>query len=328
MEREYQLLSIITPIYNEKEMLSIFFEVLMPILYGLGNPFELICVNDGSQDQTLPALLQLQKIYPEITIIDLYKNFGKEAALTAGMEFAQGDIVIPIDADLQDPPKLIPKLIAKWREGYDMVIGVRICRKTDGIIKRMTAQLFYKIFNKISECKVHYNAGDFRLIDRNVIDVILTMNESSRFMKGLYAWADNGKTTTIEYSRVERAQGKSKWNYWQLWNYAIDGITSFSSLPLRVWSYSGFCLAIMSLLYMLMTLVKTLIWGNHVAGYASLMCVVLFLGGIQLLSLGVLGEYVSRIYLESKKRPNYLIKKCYSRTNDITVKVVHEELTS
>ena len=311
MKRDFNLLSLIIPMYNEELWLAEFFNTVIPILALLKKPFEIICINDGSTDKTLRQLIELQKQHREISIIDFFKNFGKEAGLTAGFNYASGDILIPIDADLQDSPYIIPDLINKWREGFDEVIAVRRTRKTDSWLKQFTASMFYKGFNKLSDYKIQYNAGDFRLLDRSIVDVILTLNEKNRFMKGIYSWASNGNQAIVEFDREPRFEGRTKWTYWKLWNFALDGITAFSHLPLRVWSYIGTLISGVAFIYMCIILVKTTIWGNPTPGYSSMMCVFLFCGGIQLLSLGVLGEYVGRIYQESKNRPGYIVKKHY-----------------
>ena len=312
MHRDYQLLSIIVPMYNEEAVLGEFWQTLQPILQSLNRPYEVVYINDGSTDTTLAQLLQLQRQHSQIKIVDFFKNFGKEAALTAGLDYAKGDMVIPVDADLQDPPALIPQLITKWCEGYDEVVAVRASRESDGIVKRNTARLFYKLFNKISEAPIQHDAGDFRLLDRSIVDVILMLPEKNRFMKGLYGWVDSRKRAVVHFHREPRAQGESKWSYWKLWNFALDGITAFSSLPLRIWSYIGAVCSLFSLLYMGILFTRTLIWGTDVNGYPSIMCAVLFFGGIQLLSLGVLGEYIARIYRESKNRPLYVVREFHT----------------
>lgn len=316
MNRDFNLISIIVPMHNEEQMLETFFEKIIFILKQINKPFEIVCVNDGSSDTTLEKLQNFQKNISEIVIIDFHKNFGKEAALTAGIEYAQGDILVPIDADLQDPPSLLFDMIEKWREGFDEVLAVRRSRKADTMVKRKSSGLFYKIFNKIAEHKIPSNAGDFRLIDRNIAEVALKLSERNRFMKGILSWASNGNTAVIEYKRETRQEGQSKWNYWKLWNFAIDGIIAFSSWPLRIWSYIGVLISSVSMLYMLYIFVKTLIMPSaHPAGYPSLMCVMLFLGGIQLISLGIMGEYISRIYNETKNRPMYVVKNVYRNSS-------------
>ena len=312
MTRNYNLLSLVIPMYNEESVLDSLFFKLFPVLDGLGSSYEIVCINDGSRDKTLEHLLMYQKKYKDkIVVVDFHKNFGKESALTAGLEFSRGDIVIPIDADLQDPPELIPRLIEKWQQGADEVLAVRGSRLSDTFLKRFTAIIFYKIFNTISSLKIEYNAGDYRLIDRSIVDIVLQLPEKNRFMKGIFSWASSGHVEKVEYVRDERVKGKSKFSYWKLFNFALDGVTSFSSLPLRIWSYVGAVISMVSFLMMIFLFVDTLIIGNAVRGWASMMCVLLFLGGVQLLSLGIMGEYIARIYTESKNRPLYVVRKCY-----------------
>ncbi|MFT6834442.1 MAG: glycosyltransferase involved in cell wall biosynthesis [Francisellaceae bacterium] len=317
MIRNYQLLSLIVPMYNEEEALDSFFDTTLPILRSLHNNFEIVCVNDGSSDNTLKNLLLKQILVPEIIIIDFHKNFGKEAATTAGIEQSQGDIIIPIDADLQDPPHIIPKMVEKWQNGYDEVLAIRASRESDTSVKRNSSGAFYRIFNKFAEQKIPNNAGDFRLMDKSIADIAIQLPEKNRFMKGIFSWASNGNTAVVEYTRDAREFGLSKWNYWKLWNFAIDGITAFSSWPLRVWSYVGVGVSSIAVIFMFYTILKHLIFHSDLPGYASLMCVILFLGGIQLISLGIIGEYISRIYNESKNRPLYIIKKIHRSPNNI-----------
>lgn len=324
MSRDYALLSIIVPMYNEEEVLTHFFDALWPILTATQKRFEVLCINDGSSDTTLTQLLRFQQHHPEIKIIDFVKNFGKEAALSAGLEYAKGDIVIPVDADLQDPPGLIPQLIDHWRQGYDEVVAIRASRQSDTFLKRMTANLFYKFFNKISETKIHQSAGDFRLLDRSLVDILKKLPEKKRFMKGLYGWVGSTKQATVTFYREVRVEGTSKWNYWKLWNFALDGITSFSSLPLRVWSYVGAIISLIAMLYMVFIFIKTLILGADVNGYPSIMCCILFFGGIQLLSLGILGEYIARIYTESKNRPLYLVRDVHTHETSLSTQLQTE----
>jgi polyisoprenyl-phosphate glycosyltransferase len=308
-------LSIIVPMYNEEAVVEHLIIGLDAVLREIDADCEIVCVNDGSTDGTLEKLLLLKKQFPAICVVDLSRNFGKENALTAGLEIAGGDAVIPIDADLQDPPELIPKMIEKWRVGYDVVYGVRVDRRADGAVKRWTAKLFYRFYNRISNVPIPRDTGDFRLIDRKVVEALRKLPEHNRFMKGLFAWV-GFKQIGIEYSRPSRAAGETKWNYWRLWNFALDGLTAFSTLPLRVWSYIGAFVSLLSFVYLIFLVFKTLIMGVAVPGYASLMVVVLFLGGIQLITLGVIGEYLGRLYSESKGRPNYLVNRIYGADTD------------
>jgi glycosyltransferase involved in cell wall biosynthesis len=246
-----------------------------------------------------------------IRVVDLSRNFGKEAALTAGLDHATGDAVIPFDADLQDPPEAITALVEKWREGFDVVIAKRAERMTDSYAKRSAASLFYRVHNAISELQIPDNAGDFRLMSRRTVDALKELPENRRFMKGLFAWV-GGRTAAIEYVRQPRAAGKTKFSGWNLWNFAIEGITSFSTLPLRVWTYIGGATALFAFFYAAYLIVRTVLKGIDVPGYASIITAVLLLGGMQLVGIGVIGEYVGRIYFEAKRRPIYVVRKVYN----------------
>ena len=274
--------------------------------------FEIICVNDGSRDRTLEKLIAAACCDSKIKILDLSRNFGKEAALTAGIEEARGDAVIPIDADLQDPPELIPVLIEHWQNGYDVVLAKRRDRSTDSFLKRKTAELFYQLHNRVATPQIPENVGDFRLIDRCVVEALKRLHEKRRFMKGLFAWV-GFKTVTVEYVRQPRATGKTKFSGWKLWNLALEGITSFSTTPLRVWTYIGFMISSLSFAYGLFIVSHTLIYGVDVPGYSSLLTAILFLGGVQLIGIGILGEYIGRIYIELKNRPIYIVRKRYGQ---------------
>ena len=245
-----------------------------------------------------------------IKIVALSRNFGKELALTAGIDYARGAAVVPIDADLQDPPELIEALVAKWKEGYDVVYAKRRSRQGETWLKRATANSFYRVMERMSKVPIPRDTGDFRLLDRRVVDVLKQLPERTRFMKGLFAWVGYRQAEVL-YDREPRHSGETKWNYWRLWNFAIDGIVSFSIAPLRIWSYIGITFAGISFLYGTFLLLRTLISGNDVPGYASLMVAVLFLGGVQMMSLGVLGEYLGRVYEEVKGRPLYLVRNAY-----------------
>ncbi|MEL4894938.1 glycosyltransferase family 2 protein [Crocosphaera sp. Alani8] len=303
-------ISIIVPCYNEEAGLKLLFERLLGVLDRLSLSYEVICVDDGSRDKTLDYLIDYHRRYPEIKVISLSRNFGKDIALSAGLENAQGKAVIPIDADLQDPPELIEQLIDQWRKGYDVVYGKRRSRQGDSWVKRATANAFYRIIGSISSVPIPRDTGDFRLLDRRVIEAIKTMPERTRFMKGLFAWV-GFKQTYVLYDRPNRLQGTTKWNYWKLWNFALDGITSFSLVPLKVWSYLGVVLSFLAFIYGSFLIIRTIILGIDVPGYASLMVTILFIGGVQLITLGILGEYLGRIYEETKQRPLYLIRERY-----------------
>ncbi len=303
-------ISIVVPMYNETDNLNQFFFRFTTVLNHLKISYEIICVNDGSTDNTLPQLLEYQKHNPFIKIVELSRNFGKELALTAGIDHSSGAAVVPIDADLQDPPELIETFLAKWHEGYEVVYATRRMRRGESFFKRITAKFFYRFIESISDIHIPKNTGDFRLMDRRVVDSLSQLPERTRFMKGLFAWV-GFKQTAIYYDRDPRQAGQSKWNYWRLWNFAIDGITSFSMLPLKIWSYIGFFLSFMSMCYATFLIVRTLLFGIELPGYASMMVVILFLGGIQLITLGVIGEYLGRIYNEVKARPLYLVRRLY-----------------
>jgi len=304
------MISIIIPMKNEVEGLPVLFAKLLPELERCGNPFEIIAVNDGSTDQTLAHLLELQKSIPNLRIVDLSRNFGKEAALTAGMAAARGDAAIPLDADLQDPVDLIQPMLAKWRQGYEMVIAARDDRSQDTFLKRQFSENFYRIFNLFSDTRLVPNAGDFRLFDRKIINAFLSLPERTRFNKGLFSWL-GFRSCIITHTRAERAAGKSKWNYKKLFKFAVDGITSFSAAPLKIFSYVGFLTATCALLYGIYVIMDTLLHGNAVPGYPSLIALILFFGGLNMIGIGIMGEYVSRIFIETKQRPLYVIRDTY-----------------
>jgi len=279
-------------------------------MQNVQRPYEIIFINDGSIDNTLNVLLKAKSKNPQIRILNLSMNFGKEAALTAGLEHAIGEVVIPIDADLQHPPEIIIEFIKKWEEGFDVVVGKRTVRTGEGVVKKLTAKYFYKFHNQISDVEIPYNVGDFRLMSRKVIEALKRLPENQRFMKGLFAWV-GFNTAVVEYEQAPRAAGKTSYNGWKLWDFALDGITSFSTLPLRIWMYIGFLISFLSFLYGSAIVINTLILGVDTPGYASMITVILFLGGIQLIGIGILGEYIGRIYKETKKRPLYIIEKEY-----------------
>ena len=309
-ERNPQVISIVIPFYNEAEGVLPLYERLSPILEETSSAWEMICINDGSDDGTIRELLALRERDARVGVFDLSRNFGKEAAVTAGLDQARGDIVIPMDADLQDPPELIPLMLAKWREGYDIVNAVRTARNGETWFKKLTAYGFYRLINRFSSVKIPEDVGDFRLLSRPVLEAVKSLPERRRFMKGIFAWV-GFQTTAISYERTGRLKGKTKWNYWKLWNFALEGITSFSQIPLHLAAYLGFFVSIGAIGYGFFFLIRTLLFGNPVKGYPSLMVVMLFLGGVQLMALGVIGEYLGRTYEESKQRPRYIIRKCW-----------------
>ena len=303
-------ISIIAPCYNEEETIEPFLRRIEEIFAQINESYEIVFINDGSKDNTLNVLLNAKQNFKNIRIINFSRNFGKEAALTAGLDKARGEAAIPIDVDLQDPPELIKELVAKWREGYDVVLAKRADRTSDSFAKRVSADLFYKLNGKISNVDIPNNVGDFRLMSKRVVEALKQLPENQRFMKGLFAWV-GFKTTVIEYVREKREAGQSSFNGWKLWNFALDGITSFSTLPLRIWLYIGALVSFLSFLYGSFIILKTLIFGVDLPGYASLAVIMLFLGGIQLIGIGILGEYIGRIYSESKRRPSYIIEGEY-----------------
>ncbi|WP_394425075.1 glycosyltransferase family 2 protein [Vreelandella stevensii] len=302
-------LSVIVPVLNERDSLTPFIERVMPLLESAAQHFEILFIDDGSTDDTLARLKALHQQDERVRYVSFSRNFGKEAALTAGLAHATGDAVIPMDVDLQDPPELIPEFVRVWREeGYDMVYGVRASRPEDSAAKRATAKGFYRLFNRITHSPIPGNAGDYRLMSRRVVDVLLQLPERNRFMKGLYAWA-GFKSKGVPYQRPSRHAGESKFSFWKLWNFALDGLVGFSSIPLRVWSYIGGGVALIAFVYMLVLIASVLVGGRDVPGYASLMSVVLFFGGMQLLSIGILGEYIARLFVEVKARPLYVVQE-------------------
>ena len=303
-------ISVVVPLYNEELNIDYLFKRLLSELSRLDMSYEIVCVNDGSKDNTIGCLIEHHHQNPRIKVVNLSRNYGKEIALSAGLDYANGNAVIPIDADLQDPPELIAELVEKWREGYDVVYATRRSRQGESWVKRFTANVFYRTIDGLSQVPIPRNTGDFRLLDRRVVEALKRMPERNRFMKGLFAWV-GFKQTSVIYDRPSRYKGETKWNYWKLWNFAIDGITSFSFLPLKVWSYVGLLVSIPSLFYAGFLLLRTLVFGRDLPGYASIMVAVLFLGGVQLVSLGVLGEYLGRVYEEVKGRPLYLVRESY-----------------
>ncbi|MEH5792690.1 glycosyltransferase family 2 protein [Citrobacter braakii] len=269
---------------------------------------EIVFINDGSKDATESIINALAVSDKLVVPISFTRNFGKEPAIFAGLERSSGEAVIPIDVDLQDPIEIIPLMVDKWLAGADIVLAKRADRSTDGKLKRKTAEWFYKLHNKISDPKIEENVGDFRLMSRDVVDNIKLMPERNLFMKGVLSWV-GGNTDVVEYTRAGRIAGKSKFNGWKLWNLALEGITSFSTFPLRIWTYIGFFVAAVSFLFGAWMIIDKIFWGNPVAGYPSIIVSILFLGGIQLIGIGVLGEYIGRIYIETKQRPRYIVKK-------------------
>lgn len=304
-------LSLVVPVFNEIETVGLFLERVTQVFEKMsGINLDIVFVNDGSSDNTLERLLELQQGNQSVRIVDLSRNFGKEAALTAGLKAAAGQVVVPIDVDLQDPPELILNMLEKWREGFDVVLGKRINRDSDSWAKKQSAIWFYRIHNKIADPEIPENVGDFRLMDRAVVDALNELPESCRFMKGLFAWV-GFRTATVEYARPERIAGTTKFNGWRLWNFALEGLTSFSTDPLRIWTYLGGVVALTSFIFAIFVVLRVLVHGIDVPGYASVIIAVTFLGGLQLIGIGVIGEYLGRAYVESKRRPVYLVRRIY-----------------
>ncbi len=301
-------LSLVVPMHNEEESCSLFFQTVEQILEGLTPDYEIICINDGSSDNTLQRLREHRATNTRIKLINLSRNFGKEAALTAGIDIASGRAVVPIDADLQDPPELLVDMYSAWKDGAQVVLARRIDRSSDTFLKRLTSRSFYALFAKMSKPGIPENVGDFRLMDRVVVDAMKQLPERSRFMKGLFAWV-GFRQVTLDYVRQPREAGTTKFNYLKLWNFALDGMLSFSSMPLKIWSYFGVVLSMISVFYMIYLITRTLLTGVDVPGYASTISVILFFNGVMMISLGALGEYVARIFVEVKQRPIYLINE-------------------
>ncbi len=306
-----KIISIIIPMKDESESLSFLFDGLAPVLNTLPINFEIVIVNDGSTDNTLEQLLKYKETFKDkLIIIDLSRNFGKESALYAGFAHCNGDCAVSIDADLQDPPQLINEMLEHWLSGYEVVTAVREDRMDDTYLKRNTANLFYKLINKISNPKLIPNAGDFRLLDRKAINAFLSIHERVRFNKGLFSWL-GFKEKLVYHKRNSRIAGSGKWNYFKLLRFSIDGITSFSAAPLKIWTIIGIVTALSGFLYAIYYFTKTIIFGIDVNGYPSLLIFILFFSGLQMIGLGVLGEYVGRIFMETKGRPLYIIRDIY-----------------
>jgi glycosyltransferase involved in cell wall biosynthesis len=305
------LLSVVVPFHNEADGIERLYRDLSSALQQIQNVrFEVVCVDDGSTDDTLPRLIALAQRDARFRVIELSRNFGKEAALSAGIDAATGDAVIPFDADLQDPPELIAALVAEWRNGADIVLARRIERSAESFLKRTTARLFYRVHNRLSDIQIPDNVGDFRLMNRAAVDAFKQLPERNRFTKGLFAWL-GFRTATVDYARSPRVTGRTKFSGWKLWNFALEGFTSFSTAPLKLWMYLGGVGAVAALAYASIIVLRTLIRGVDVPGYASILVVVLFVGSIQLIGIGVLGEYIGRIYLETKQRPRYVVRRRY-----------------
>ena len=301
------LLSVVVPAFNEEEVLPEFHNRISGVLESISMDAEIVYVNDGSTDATLDILEDLRKKDDRLAIISLSRNFGKEVAMSAGLDHAKGNAVIVIDADLQDPPELIPQLLQHWMDGYDVVYAKRISRSGENFLKKTTAYSFYRIIQRVSRIKIPEDTGDFRLLSRRAVDSLKKLPEHHRFMKGLFAWIGYSQKA-VPYHRDPRYAGQTNWNYWRLWNLAVEGITSFSIAPIKISTYFGLFVALCTFMYAIFVFFKALFYGDPVRGYPSLMLAILFLGGIQLIAIGMIGEYIGRIFNETKRRPLYLIQ--------------------
>ncbi len=306
METKRQSLAFLVPMFNERESIAELFSSIETVMASEDVSYQIICVDDGSTDDTLEKLRACAAADPRIRVIAFSRRFGKEAALTGALDFADADCVVPMDADLQDPPELVHDMVAKWREGFDVVYARRVSRAADTAMKRESAGIFYKLFNFLSPIRIPENVGDYRLMDRRVVEALRELPEKDRFMKGLFCWP-GFSSTSVDYTRPVRQSGQSKFSYWKLWNFALSGITSFSTMPIRLGVYVGLLVSVLAFAFGGWILVKTLVMGIDVPGYASLMVVMLFLGGIQLFFMGLQGEYLGRIYTEVKNRPIYWV---------------------
>ncbi len=310
LSRHQPVISIVVPCFNEAIVLPAFHRHLAAVMRTVGEGWEVIYVNDGSRDETLAVIERLAAAEPGVGLLNLSRNFGKEIAMTAGLDHAAASgAVVVIDADLQDPPELIPELVAVWRQGIDVVYARRRRRSGESLAKLGTAKAFYRVMGRLStRVALPADSGDFRLMSRRSVDALLRLREHHRFMKGLFAWVGFSSQAVL-YDRAPRAAGRSSWNYWALWNLALEGITSFTVLPLKIATYIGLVTAMAALLFGGQLIIRTLLFGNHVAGYPSLMAVILFMGGVQLMTLGVIGEYLGRVFNEVKQRPLYLVER-------------------
>jgi len=314
-QRERKVVSLVIPAYNEGQAIVGTLTALETALAALPYDWEVVVVNDGSRDDTVARARGFVSERLQVVVVDLSRNFGKEAALSAGLEIATGDAVLPIDADLQDPPELIARMLSLWEKGAEVVLAHRADRSSDSWLKRFWAARFYKVINAVSEVPIPANVGDFRLMDRAVVDIVCALPENRRFMKGLFAWV-GFQTEQVDYVRPERQAGETKFNGFRLVNLAIEGLTSFSTAPLRIATFAGAAIAIGAMLYAAFIVVRTLVMGIDLPGYASLISVILFMSGVQLIALGLVGEYVGRTYIESKRRPAFVIRRIWRSSGE------------
>lgn len=310
-------ISVVVPVYNEETAIKPFLDRIAKVMDGLpaGVEYQVIFVNDGSSDATEIVVHGLAAQNERVTLINLSRNFGKEAALMAGLDMAPGDAVIPMDVDLQDPPELIIEFVDRWLNGAKVVNARRVDRSQDSWLKRQSASSFYRLYNALADRPIPENVGDFRLLDRQVVDVVRSLGERARFNKALFSWV-GFDAEEVTYERPARTEGTTSWSYWKLWNFALDGIFASSTTPLRVWGYVGFLMAIASFLYAVMILVMTIIGGRDTPGYASTLIVILTFGGLNMIALGIIGEYVGRIYKEVRQRPLYVVRSSVNLSGD------------
>ena len=299
--------SVVVPVFNEVGGLEEFHRRLANVMNSLGT-WEVVYVNDGSTDASLAVLSALHSAAPNVAVLNLARNFGKEIAMTAGLDHVAGEAVVVIDADLQDPPEVIEALAREWRAGYDVVYAQRRAREGETWLKTATATAFYRVMERVGHVRLPRNTGDFRLMSRRVVEAVTSLREHHRFMKGLFAWV-GFPSKAVLYDRAPRHAGTTKWNYWRLWNFALEGVTSFTVAPLRIGTYAGFAVAMLALVYGFVVVIRALLFGNDVAGYPSLLTVILFLGGVQIMTLGVIGEYLGRVFNETKQRPLYFVER-------------------
>ncbi len=318
------LLSIVCPAFNQAENLTAFHSTVTAVMKTAQQPFEVVFVNDGSTDATLRIMRALQAQHGNTTIVDLSRNFGKEIAMSAGLDHARGEAVVLIDADLQHPPQTIVQMIEGWRDGFDIIYGVRSDRQRDGWLRRMTAAVFYRLMGRIGRVPIPENAGDFRLLSRKAVDAIRSMREHHRFMKGVFAWV-GFPARAVAYDVAPRAAGVSKFNFWKLWNFSIEGLTSHTLAPLKASTYVGLAVAFLALVYGAFVVGETLIMGNPVPGYPTLVTLMLFLGGVQLIVLGVMGEYLGRVFNETKSRPLYFTNEVSFGDSGVASGVEHRD---
>lgn len=302
-----KLISIIVPCYNEQETVEHFYDEIIKVTDQIDYDFEFIYVNDGSKDQTVALVKALRERDERVCLIDFSRNFGKEAAMLAGMEYSRGDAVVVMDVDLQDPPSLLPQMVKFWEEGYENIYTRRRNRDGEPPIRSFFANAFYRLINKMSDVEIIDGARDYRLLSRRAVDDLVNLKEKNRFSKGLFQWVGY-QGICLEFDHVDRVAGETKWSFMKLFNYAIEGITAFSNTPLRMATYTGVFVAFVAFAYLLFIFFNTVFNGNPTAGWSSMVCIMLFLGGVQLIFLGVIGEYIGRIYNEVKGRPNYIVK--------------------